>query len=144
MDIPMDSEVKSKLISETKDMERKAIESNRKLMNIITAANNKTIVIEGPGFDIEVRAAVPGTLRDKLIVTRDSVSEYTEYLEISESIRNIEAAFMAAMCVDPELKTVEGWIYFDEETGLLDELVNSVIGVTTATEQEVQNFRKKT
>lgn len=140
----MDSEMKSKLISDTKDMEKQAVESNAKLMRIITAASNKTIVVEGPGFDLEVRAAVPGTLRDKLILARDLVSDLGDYSEIIDNIRSIEASFMAQMCIDPELKSESAWIYFDEETGLLDELVSCVIGETTSTEQEVQNFRKKT
>ena len=47
------------------------------------------------------------------------------------------------MCADPELNTPEVWVEFENQTGLLDELVGCVIGETTATEDKIKNFRRK-
>lgn len=146
MNVPMNDELKKQLINETTSMQETATETNNKLHRIITAAKNNTITINGPGFDLEVYAAIPGPLKDKLWEAKcklSSLSDTENFPDIRKIIVDVESQFMARMCVDSELRCPEAWIEFENETGLLDELVECIIGENTAKEEDVKHFRRK-
>lgn len=143
MNTPLSDEMKEKLISDTNEYKYSCLEDNSKLKRIITAAKSKTIIISGLGFELEVYSAIPGPVKDKLAMTQLKLANLTEYSEIKEMITEVEAEFMAKMCVDSELKSPEVWIEFEYQTGMLEELVGCIIGETTGTDEKVKNFRRK-
>lgn len=143
MNVPMSEEMRAKLISETDAYAEDVKKENSKILNIISAAKSRTITISGLGFEIPVYAAIPGPLKDKVAEVYKHIENVSDYKEIRESIIEVESEFMAMMCADPELNTPEVWVEFENQTGLLDELVGCVIGETTATEDKIKNFRRK-
>lgn len=143
MNVPMDNELKKKLLSETEVMKDEALESNAKLLNMITAARNHSMTISGPGFDLQVRTAIPGPIKDKFIEAQEKVKELDEIPEIRELIVEAESELVAALCIDEELSTPNVWVEFERQTGLLDDLAKCILKETTSTESQVKHFRKK-
>lgn len=143
MNVPMDAELKKQLLSDTGAMKDEALESNAKLLKMITAARKHSIVIAGPGFDINVRAAIPGPIKDKFVEAQTKAKNFTEYAEIRELMLAAESELVAAVCVDEELADPDVWVEFEIQTGLLDDLVKCILRETTSTEAQVQHFRKK-
>lgn len=143
MNVPMSEEMRAKLISDTTAYSDDIKRDNHKLLNIISAAKSKTITITGLGFELEVYSAIPGPLKDKLAKMGKAIKDMSDYDDIRASIIEVESQFMARMCAEPELKSPDVWVEFETQTGLLDELVECVIGETTVSEDKIKNFRRK-
>lgn len=142
MNIPMNDELKNQLIADTNGMKAEALDNNEKLKSIITASRNKTVIIAGPGFDLRVRAAIPGPIKDKLVITQNRLQEVSEYMEARELIISAESEFVASVCADEELSSADVWREYERQTGLLDELTKCILSETTGTENQVKHFRK--
>lgn len=146
MNVPMNDELKKQLINETTSMQEQATETNSKIQRIISAAKRSSITISGPGFDLEIRAAIPGPLKDKLWEAKSKINNMPDdgvFSELRAYVVGIESQFMAKMCIDEELKSPEVWVEFEEETGLLDELVACVLSENTAKDEDIKHFRRK-
>ena len=143
MNIPMSEEMRAKLISETNSMQEEAEQSNNKIARIIKATKHETITISGLGFELEVYTSVPGPLKKEFIkLSKLSNKEGVDIEELNENEIELEAKLVAAMCADPDLKHKELWIEFENQTGLLRSLAETIIEETCGTEKEVKHFRR--
>ena len=143
MNVPMSEEMRAKLISETDSMKTDAEQTNSKIMGIITASRADSITISGLGFELKVHKAIPGPVKRQFAKFHKLAKDpNADIVELSEMEMDIEAEFLAEMCVDPDLKHKELWIEFENKTGLLRDLTEAIINETCASEQQMKHFRR--
>lgn len=144
MNVPMSEEMRAKLISETSSMREDAEQTNEKIARIIKATKGETMTISGLGFDLEIYKSVPGPLKKEFIkLSKLSDKEDMDIEELNEREIEVESKLVACMCVDPDLKHKELWVEFENQTGLLRSLAETIIEETCGTEKEVKHFRRK-
>ena len=140
--VRMDPKKKEALKKDTTSLKARDEETNVKLDMLIRSAKKHTTIIEGFGFELEIYSAMPGPLKEMAAAELDSkededpVKQYRKEVDISSKI-------LATMCVEPELRNIESWVKFENETGLLRELTMSVIKETSAQPDDVKSFRRK-
>lgn len=140
--VKMDPKKKEALKRDTQGLKDKVEETNSKLDMLIRSAKKHTTIIEGFGFELEIYSAMPGPIKEMAASEFNSKEDEDPLKQYQKEV-DISARILAAMCVDPELRSVEAWVKFENETGLLRDLITTVVKETSAPPEDIKSFRRK-
>jgi hypothetical protein len=116
--------------------EYEELKEDVQLKAIIAGSKAKKVTVNISGIDIAIRAAIPKSLRDKLVMIAKAYQN-----EDVESGDEDMYVVLAAICLEPPYTKPAAWKLIDEETGEAPTVLRQIIEKIAGLEAGAKRFR---
>ena len=123
--------------TEMKNDEYEDFKENAELKAIIAGQRAKKLVLDVNGIPIQIRAAIPKALRDKL--TKIAKDYQAGNIESADDDMYV---IMAKLCLDKPYTNPAAWKFIDDETGEVPNVMKTMIEKIINMEGVANRFRR--
>jgi len=122
---------------ELDNFEVNLLDKNEKIKELIASANHAFSTISLEGVDLRIKKYMPKKIRHRMLKL---AKKYEDVERIDEAEDELYA-LVASMCIDDPFNKKESWLYLDNETGCIQEVVIKIANEVSKTDKDIKSFR---